>query len=68
MLGGQVEMLISTIPTVLAYVNSGKMRALAVTTDGKRAPSMPDVPSMSEAGVSGPIVVAADGLIVFRDN
>lgn len=53
MLGGQVEMMISTIPTVLPHVNSGKLRALAVTTDGKRSPSMPDVPSMSEAGVSG---------------
>lgn len=54
LLGGQVEMLIATIPTVLSYVNSGKMRALAVTTDdGRRSPVMPDVPSMSEAGVTG---------------
>ncbi|MBI4191023.1 MAG: tripartite tricarboxylate transporter substrate binding protein [Betaproteobacteria bacterium] len=62
-LGGQVEMLISTIPTVLAYVNSGKLRALAVTTDGKRAPSMPNVPSMSEAGVSGMTIYAWYGLV-----
>ena len=68
LLGGQIQMLIISVPTALQFVNSGRMRALAVTTDGKRAPSMPDVPSMSEAGVSGPIVVAADGLIVFRDN
>ena len=62
-LGGQVDMLISTIPTVLAHVNSGRLRALAVTTDGKRAPSMPDVPSMSEAGVSGMTIYAWYGLV-----
>jgi tripartite-type tricarboxylate transporter receptor subunit TctC len=62
-LGGQVDMLVATIPTVLAYVNSGKLRALAVTTDGKRAPSMPDVPSMSEAGVSGMTIYAWYGLV-----
>ena len=46
-------MLIISVPTALQFVNSGRMRALAVTTDGGRAPSMPDVPSMSEAGVTG---------------
>ncbi len=64
LLGGQVQMLIATIPTVLAFVNSGKMRALAVTTaDRKRSPSMPEVPSMSEAGVSGMIVYTWYGLV-----
>jgi len=53
LIGGQIQMLIISVPTALQFVNSGRMRALAVTTDGKRAPSMPDVPSMSEAGVSG---------------
>lgn len=51
LLGGHIQMLITTVPSVVAHVKSGKMRALAVTTDGKRAPSMPDVPSMAEAGV-----------------
>jgi tripartite-type tricarboxylate transporter receptor subunit TctC len=64
LLGGQVDMLIATIPTVLAHVNSGRLRALAVTTDGnKRASSMPDVPSMSEAGVSGMTIYAWYGLV-----
>lgn len=51
--GGQVEMLFAAMPTALPHVNSGKVRALAVTTDGKRSPVMPDVPTMREAGVSG---------------
>ena len=53
LLGGQVQMLMSPVLPVLAHIKSGRMRALAVTTDGKRVPSMPDVPSMSEAGVPG---------------
>ncbi|MBI4192571.1 MAG: tripartite tricarboxylate transporter substrate binding protein [Betaproteobacteria bacterium] len=60
--GGEIEMLISVIPTVLGQVKSGKLRALAVTTDGKRVPSLPDVPSMNEAGVSGMTVYTWIGL------
>ncbi|MBI3054351.1 MAG: tripartite tricarboxylate transporter substrate binding protein [Betaproteobacteria bacterium] len=52
-LSGQAQMLLTGIPTVIAHINSGRVRALAVTTDGKRLPVLPDVPSMSEAGVSG---------------
>jgi len=53
LVAGQVHMAIVSIPGALPYVNSGRMRALAVTAGGKRALSMPDVPSMSEAGVPG---------------
>jgi tripartite-type tricarboxylate transporter receptor subunit TctC len=63
LLGGQVQMLVATIPTVLALVKSGKLRALAVTTDGRRSPSMTDVPSMSEAGVSGMTVYTWFGFV-----
>lgn len=42
------------MPTVLPFVQSGKLKALAIATaDGKRSPVLPDVPSMSEAGVKG---------------
>ena len=63
MLGGQVQMIITTIPTFLMHVRSGKLRALAVTTDGKRSPSLPDVPSTSEAGLSGMSVYGWQGII-----
>ena len=62
MLSGQIEMLLTPMPSVLTHVNSGKVRALAVTTDGKRALAMPDVPSMSEAGVSGMTIYSWFGL------
>lgn len=63
LIGGQIQMLIISVPTALQFVNSGRMRALAVTTDGKRAPSMPNVPSMIEAGVSGMTIYVWFGFV-----
>ena len=51
-LAGQVEVFITTPPSVMGHVQSGKLRALAVT--GKtRHPQMPQVPTAAEAGLSG---------------
>ena len=61
-IGGQVEMLTTNMSTVVAQVKYGKLRALAVTTDGKRSPALPDVPSMSEAGVPGMAVYSWQGI------
>lgn len=61
-LGGQVEILITGISTVIPHVESRKLRALAVTTDGKRSAAMPDVPSMQEAGLPGMAIYAWYGL------
>ena len=63
MLGGQVQMILTTIPTFLAQVKAGKLKALAVTTDGKRSPTLPDVPSTSEAGLSGMSVYGWQGIV-----
>lgn len=63
LLGSQVDMMFSPIPTLLANVNNGRLRALGVTTDGKRLPLIPDVPSMAEVGVSGMAVYLLFGLI-----
>ena len=52
LMAGQVQALISAMPTVLPYVNSGRLRALMVT-DGKRAAVMPQIPSAVEAGLPG---------------
>lgn len=63
-LGGQVQMLLTTIPTVLPHVKTGKLRALAVTTaDGKRSSVLPEAPSMGEAGVPGMAVYLWFGLV-----
>ena len=51
LMGGQVQVLISAVPTVVPYVNAKKLRALMVT-DEKRTRVLPDVPSATEAGLS----------------
>lgn len=62
MLGDQIEMLMGSITSVLPQVKAGRLRALAVATDGKRLPALPDVPSMSEAGVPGVAIYSWFGL------
>ena len=49
-LAGQVQVFITTPPSVMQHVQSGKLKALAVT--GKtRHPGMPSVPTTAEAGL-----------------
>ena len=51
-LAGQVQVFITTPPSVMGHVLSGKLKALAVT--GKvRHPQLPQVPTAIEAGISG---------------
>lgn len=52
LLGGQIDMSFDTITPVLAHVKSGKLRALAVTTD-QRSAALPEVPTLQEAGLQG---------------
>lgn len=47
LIGGQTQIMFATMPTVLPYVKTGKLRALAVI-GGSRSPSLPDVPTVSE--------------------
>ena len=51
-MGGTVPMIIGNLPTLLPHIQSGKLRALAVT-DAQRTPELPDVPTLAEAGVKG---------------
>ncbi|MDR3064076.1 MULTISPECIES: tripartite tricarboxylate transporter substrate binding protein [Comamonas] len=52
LLGGQVNYMFDSITSARPHIQSGKLRALAVTT-AKRSTSMPDVPTMEEAGIKG---------------
>jgi tripartite-type tricarboxylate transporter receptor subunit TctC len=47
-LGGQVPLIIVTMPAALSHVRAGKLRALAVTTM-KRNPGAPEIPTVAEA-------------------
>ena len=51
-LSGQVQMFMSTPPSVGPYAQNGKLRALAVTSK-VRHPMLPDVPTTAEAGLPG---------------
>ena len=63
LLGGEIQMQMPSIPTALGQIKGGKLRALAVTTDGPRSLLLPDVPSMIEAGIPGTAIYAWQGLI-----
>ncbi|MCC6197490.1 MAG: tripartite tricarboxylate transporter substrate binding protein [Burkholderiales bacterium] len=52
LMGGRLQMTLPTIASVLPYLQSGKMRGLAVTS-AQRSPLAPDLPTVSEAGVPG---------------
>jgi tripartite-type tricarboxylate transporter receptor subunit TctC len=49
-MGGQVEMMFNVLPSSLPFIRDGRLRALAVT-GSTRAASLPEVPTMMEAGV-----------------
>jgi tripartite-type tricarboxylate transporter receptor subunit TctC len=49
LLGGQITALMESLPTAIGYFNSGRMRPLAVS-EGERSPSLPDTPTLREAG------------------
>jgi tripartite-type tricarboxylate transporter receptor subunit TctC len=52
LLGGQVQLMFDNLPPSLPQIKAGKLRALAVTT-ATRAPALPDVPTIAEAGLPG---------------
>ena len=51
-LGGQVDLMFDAVTTMTEQVKAGKVRAIA-TTGRQRSEVLPDVPTMSEAGVPG---------------
>lgn len=62
---GQVQLLFNTMTSTVGFMNSGKLRALAVT--GKqRSPAVPSLPTVVEAGLPGYDVGAWFGIVVPR--
>ena len=51
-LAGNVDLLVSSVPSAMAQVKAGKLRPLAVTS-AKRSTSQPDVPTVAESGYKG---------------
>jgi tripartite-type tricarboxylate transporter receptor subunit TctC len=57
MLSGNVDFAIDNLASYIGQVQSGKMRALAVTS-AERWPTLPDVPTMAEAGMKDFVVTS----------
>jgi len=51
-LGGQVQALFGALPPLLPHVQTGRVRALAISS-AKRLPSVPEVPTVAESGFPG---------------
>jgi tripartite-type tricarboxylate transporter receptor subunit TctC len=62
LLGGQVDMSFDTITPVLPFIKEGKLKPLAVTT-AKRSSTLPNVPTLQEAGVPGVSIGTWFGLL-----
>ena len=62
LLGGQVQVMVAPTQSITGHVKSGKLRALAVT-GSKRLATLPEVPTLAEAGVPGYEAVGWFGLL-----
>jgi tripartite-type tricarboxylate transporter receptor subunit TctC len=61
LLGGQVQMMFATLPTVLEHVRAGRLRGIA-TTGAQRFAGAREFPTMAEAGLPGYDVSAWTGM------
>lgn len=52
LMGGQIQAIFATLATALPHIKSGKIRGMAVTT-AKRAPMIPELPTIAESGLPG---------------
>jgi tripartite-type tricarboxylate transporter receptor subunit TctC len=62
LVGGHVDMAISTFPSVFGEIRSGLLRTIAVTGEA-RSPIFPDVPTIAESGVPGYAAVIHYGMV-----
>ncbi len=51
LLAGRVDLFVDSTPAALPYVKSGQVKGIAILS-AKRSPQMPDLPTMTESGIS----------------
>jgi tripartite-type tricarboxylate transporter receptor subunit TctC len=61
MLGGEVDMVVSTVPATIPLINAGRLRGLAVLGP-QRVAALPKVPTTAEAGMPEVVVITWYGL------
>ncbi|MDB5843051.1 MAG: hypothetical protein JWP79_361 [Polaromonas sp.] len=52
-LGGQIDMVLVTVPSLVQHIKAGKLRGIAVIGGNKRSPLLPELPTLAENGVTG---------------
>ena len=62
-IGGRVDVVFDNLASMLPLVRAGRVRALGVTSV-KRSPAIPELPTISEAGVPGFEITTWSGVIV----
>lgn len=62
LIGGQIDMYMSSVPTLIGHIRSGNMRALVVTSN-ERTSDLPDVPTFAESGFPGVQAVTWFGVV-----
>src|SRR6185312_1041694 len=62
LIAGNVQVGMETLPGVIGQINSGVLRAIAVSTE-TRVPSLPNVPTAAESGVPGYKVISWNGIV-----
>lgn len=67
LLGGSVDMTITTPPPLLPHIQAGKLRALAVT-GAQRIDSLPDVPTVAEAGFPDLLIASWFAMYAPKDT
>jgi tripartite-type tricarboxylate transporter receptor subunit TctC len=63
LMGGQIQIFASSIPTALSQIKDGRLRAIAVTSL-TRSPSLPNSPTIAESGVKGFEAITWFGFVV----
>jgi tripartite-type tricarboxylate transporter receptor subunit TctC len=63
LVGGQIQLDFDTTSSAMAFIKGGKVKALAVMSP-KRTPELPDVPTLTEAGLPGVEMTTWYGLFV----
>jgi tripartite-type tricarboxylate transporter receptor subunit TctC len=64
---GLVQIAFPSVPSAMPYIQGGRVRPLAVTTP-KRLPALPDLPTLTEDGAKGVVVVNWYGIVAPRDT
>ncbi|MDS1140176.1 tripartite tricarboxylate transporter substrate binding protein [Pusillimonas sp. SM2304] len=62
LIGGQVDFNFDQVSVALPFIQEGKLKPLAVTSE-KRVPALPNVPTLEEAGLKGLVAYTFTGLL-----